>query len=44
MDLSLSEFPHVQRWLETMQSSPAVKTGMAILTPEFKSKYGTIAE
>ena len=44
MDLSLSEFPYVQRWLETMQSNPAVKTGMAILTPEFKSKYATIAE
>ena len=44
MDLSLSEFPDVQRWLETMQSNPAVKTGMAILTPEFKSKYATIAE
>ena len=43
MDLSLSEFPHVQRWLETMQNRPAVETGMAILTPDFKSKYGTLA-
>ena len=39
--ISLEEFPHVQRWIKTMQSRPAVQTGMAILTPDFNSKYGT---
>ena len=42
-DLSLEEFPDVQRWLETIQARPAVQTGMAILTSEFKSQYGTPA-
>ena len=41
LDLSLQDFPHLQRWIETMQSRPAVQTGMAILTPDFKSKYGS---
>ncbi len=44
MGLSLEEFPHVQRWIAAMESRPAVKTGMAILTPDFKSEYGTVAE
>ncbi len=42
MDLSLLELPHVQKWVETMQSRPAVQTGMAILTPDFKSNYGIL--
>ena len=43
MGLSLEEFPTVQRWIKTMESRPAVQTGMAILTPEFNSQYGTVA-
>ncbi|MEM9276633.1 MAG: glutathione S-transferase N-terminal domain-containing protein [Cyanobacteria bacterium P01_F01_bin.143] len=44
LGLSLEEFPHVQRWLETIGSRSAVQTGMAILKPEFNSEYGTLAE
>ncbi len=40
MGLSLEAFPHVQRWIKTMESRPAVSTAMAILTPEFNSRYG----
>lgn len=43
LDVSLDEFPNVQAWIERMQSRPAVKTGMAILTPEFTSEVGAIA-
>ena len=39
MVLSLEEFPHVQRWITTMESRPAVPTGMAILTPDFNIEY-----
>ncbi|WP_299489478.1 glutathione S-transferase N-terminal domain-containing protein [Acaryochloris sp. IP29b_bin.137] len=35
--VSLDPFPHVQAWLERVGQRPAVQTGMAILTPEFKS-------
>jgi GST-like protein len=42
LGLSFDEFPNVQRWVETMQARPAVQTGMAILTPEFNSNYGTV--
>lgn len=41
MGQSLEPFPQVQRWMETLQARPAVQTGMAILTPHFKSDYGT---
>ena len=41
---TLTEYPNVQRWVETLRSRPAVRTGMAILTPEFNSQYGTLAE
>ncbi len=41
--ISLEEFPNVQRWIATMESRPAVQTGMAILKPEFNSEYGTLA-
>ena len=41
--ISLEEFPSVKRWIATMESRPAVQTGMAILKPEFNSKYGTVA-
>ena len=43
MGLSLEKFPHVQRWIATIESRPAVQIGMKILTPEFNSKYGTLA-
>ncbi len=43
LGVSLEELPNVQRWVETMESRPAVKTGMAILSPEFDSKYGVVA-
>ena len=43
MGLSLKKFPYVQRWITTMESRPAVQTGMAILTPDFKSEYGNLA-
>ena len=43
MGLSLEEFPNVQRWIATIESRPAVQTGMAILSPEFKSEYATLA-
>lgn len=35
--LSLDPYPHVQAWLKRVGKRPAVQTGMAILTPEFKS-------
>ena len=41
---SLTDSPNVKRWVETLQSRPAVRTGMALLTPEFSSQYGTLAE
>ncbi len=43
LNVSLDSFPNVQRWVETMASRPAVKTGMAILTPEFNSEFGVVA-
>jgi len=43
MNLSLEQFPNVQRWITTMESRRAVQTGMKILDPEFDSKYGTLA-
>lgn len=42
-DLVVEDFLNVQRWLETLRARPAVQTGMAILTPEFNSQYGTLA-
>ena len=41
---SLTDYPNVKRWVETLQSRPAVRTGMALLTPEFSSQYGTLAD
>ncbi|MEM9771930.1 MAG: glutathione S-transferase N-terminal domain-containing protein [Cyanobacteria bacterium P01_D01_bin.73] len=43
LGLSLEDFPNIQRWVETLQQRNAVKTGMAVLTPEFDSVYGTVA-
>jgi len=42
MGLSLQAFPNVQHWVNTLQARPAVQTGMAILTPEFNSNYGSV--
>ncbi|MEL6320718.1 MAG: glutathione S-transferase N-terminal domain-containing protein [Cyanobacteria bacterium J06626_14] len=39
----LDDFPNVRQWVERLQARPAVKTGMAILTPDFDSQYGTLA-
>ncbi len=41
--VSIDEYLNVQRWVETMRSRPAVQKGMAILTPNFTSNYGTVA-
>lgn len=43
MGQSLAQFPNVQRWIATMESRPAVQTGMAILTPKYNSNYGVLA-
>ncbi|ELS04680.1 glutathione S-transferase [Xenococcus sp. PCC 7305] len=43
MGQSLAQFPNVQRWIATMESRPAVQTGMAILTPKYNSDYGVLA-
>lgn len=37
LGVSFDSYPHVQAWLERVGQRPAVQTGMAILTPEFKS-------
>jgi GST-like protein len=44
MGLSLEQFPQVERWLEAMEARPAVQAGMAILTPNFNSRYGRVAQ
>ena len=44
MGQTLEKYPNVQSWVERMQARPAVQTGMAILTPEFDSQYGVVAE
>ena len=41
--VSIDEYTNIQRWIETMRSRKAVQTGMAILTPNFSSNYGTVA-
>ncbi|MGK7873210.1 MAG: glutathione S-transferase N-terminal domain-containing protein [Xenococcaceae cyanobacterium] len=43
LNLSLEDFPQVQGWVDSLQARPAVQTGMALLTPEFNSNYGTVA-
>ena len=44
MGQTLEKYSNVQSWVERMQARPAVQTGMAILTPEFDSQYGVVAE
>ncbi len=43
LDLSLEDFPNVQRWIDNLASRQAVQTGMAILSPQFASNVGTLA-
>ena len=40
---SMAEFPNVQRWLDTLAARPAVQMGMALLSPDFNSQFGTLA-
>lgn len=40
LHLSLAEFRHVRRWIETIGDRPAVQIGMKILSPDFDSQYG----
>jgi GSH-dependent disulfide-bond oxidoreductase len=42
LGITMTDFPHVQRWIDAMQGRPAVQTGMAILTPDFVSDYGVL--
>ena len=43
LGISMAAFPHVNRWVETMQQRPAVQVGMTVLQPSFKSNVGTLA-
>ncbi|QUS59560.1 glutathione S-transferase N-terminal domain-containing protein [Synechocystis sp. PCC 7339] len=43
LDISTAAFPHIDRWVDTMQQRPAVQVGMNILQPGFKSNFGTLA-
>ena len=43
LGLTFEDFPNVQRWVNELQGRHAVKTGMAVLKPEFDSQYGTVA-
>ena len=40
----LADYPHIKRWVETLQVRPTVQKGMAILTSKFNSEYGTVAD
>ena len=40
---SMAAFPNVQRWLDMLAARPAVQTGMALLSPNFHSQFGTLA-
>ena len=42
LGLSLEGFPNVQRWRAALATRPAVQTGMAILSPQFSSHFGTL--
>lgn len=41
--LPLAEFSAVQGWIERLSQRPAVRTGMAILTADFDSRWGQLA-
>ncbi|PSN19651.1 glutathione S-transferase [filamentous cyanobacterium CCP5] len=43
LGVSITAFPNVDRWLETMKQRPAVQVGMDILQPSFNSNFGTLA-
>ncbi|OKH11410.1 glutathione S-transferase N-terminal domain-containing protein [[Limnothrix rosea] IAM M-220] len=42
LQLSLDDFPDVQRWLHTVGDRPAVQIGMKIFTPDFSSQYAKV--
>lgn len=43
LGVSITAFPNVDRWVETMKKRPAVQVGMDILQPGFNSDFGTLA-
>lgn len=43
LGISITAFPNVDRWVETMKIRPAVQVGMDILKPNFKSDLGMLA-
>ena len=43
LGLTFNEHSHLKRWVETLQKRPAVQRGMAVLTKDFVSDYGTLA-
>ncbi|MBF2094608.1 MAG: glutathione S-transferase N-terminal domain-containing protein [Synechococcales cyanobacterium K44_A2020_017] len=43
LNISITDFPNVDRWIETMKKRPAVRVGMDILQPNFDSSFGTLA-
>jgi GST-like protein len=43
LGISITAFPNVDRWIETMQKRLAVQVGMNILQPNFNSRFGILA-
>lgn len=43
LGISITAFPNVGRWIETMKKRPAVQVGMDVLQPSFKSNFGILA-
>ena len=43
LGISITAFPNVGRWIETMTKRPAVQVGMDVLQPSFKSNFGILA-
>lgn len=43
MEIPLAEFNNVKRWRDELSKRPAVETGMAILSPKFRSEFGVVA-
>ncbi len=43
LGLTFDEHSHLKRWVETLKQRPAVQRGMAVLTKDFVSDYGTLA-
>ena len=44
LQLSLDDFPSVQRWLNVVGDRPAVQTGMKIFAPDFSSQYAKVLQ